>query len=134
MLKGLFKAILLLIALGMFSAVLVPKYFATADKAPVANAPEPLKTVPPMAVTPSMRQEYSDRLERNYLDKGMDVYVRLNGKFKDSISIKYVLLSRPAVYKIQKDGKLLDEMRQLGFKKAVFIDGMDTTYTFNLAE
>lgn len=81
-----------------------------------------------------MRQDYADQLERNYLDKGMDVYVRLSGKRKDTISIKYVLLSRPAVYKIQKDGQLLDEMRQLGFKKAIFADGMDTTYTFNLSE
>lgn len=134
MLKLLGKLILVVIGLGILAAVLVPKHFETPQPAQPASAQAPPKQIPPEAITPSMREAYANRLEANYLDNGMDVHVRVQGKKKDSITLKYVLFSRPAVHKIHQDGKLLEEMRQLGFRKAVLADGYDTSWTFDLTK
>lgn len=134
MLKLLGKLMLMVIGLGILAAVLVPKHFETPQPTKPASTQAPSMQIPPEAITPNMRVEYAHRLETSYLDKGMDVHVRVQGKMKDSITLKYVLFSRPAVHKIHQDGKLLDEMRQLGFRKAVFADGYDTSWTFDLTK
>lgn len=124
---------LLVVGLGILVAVVAPQI----PRAPIAanNATiKPTAQIDPATIPPSIRTNYADTLERNYLDKGMDVHVDVSGKKKDTIRLQYIMFTRPAVYKIQKNGKLLEEMRQLGFRKVIFADGYDTSWTFDLTK
>jgi hypothetical protein len=78
------------------------------------------------------RSEYAKQYERNLLEAGMDVYVSTSGPQHTTLRIQYVLLSRPVVYQIINDRALMRNWRELGFKKALFTDGYNETYTVDV--
>lgn len=78
------------------------------------------------------RTHYADLLERNFLDKGFDFTVTVSGQDNALLKIKWVLMSRPLVYKMTKDGELLDIWKKMGFKKVIFSDGYRTSWTYDL--
>ncbi|MFZ5447991.1 MAG: hypothetical protein ACOZFS_05075 [Thermodesulfobacteriota bacterium] len=79
------------------------------------------------------RKNYVKQLELNYLEAGLDIEVSISGKNQTTITLKNILLSRPVIYKLTKDGELLSKFKSLGFKKAVFSDGYNS-YTYDLTK
>lgn len=61
-------------------------------------------------------------------------YVKVKGKNSDILEIKYVLMSRPLVYKLANDGKVYQTAKEWGFKKIVFSDGYDSSWTYDLTK
>jgi RNA polymerase subunit RPABC4/transcription elongation factor Spt4 len=75
------------------------------------------------------RAKFAKEYERQLLDKGMDVYVSTQGKDKSVLRVKWVLVSRPLVYKMINDGSVMGNLRNLGFKKLIMTDGYDSSWT-----
>jgi hypothetical protein len=78
------------------------------------------------------RKSFADQLETNYLDKGMDVTVSVSGPNNTTIKMKYVLMSRPMVHKLINDSGVISTFRSQGFKKAIFTDGYNDTWTYDI--
>jgi hypothetical protein len=79
--------------------------------------------------TAVLRKEYADKLEFTYLDKlHMDTRVTVSGKYNTTIKIKWILWSRVTVYEFFKDGKVLSQWREMGFKTYVLTDGYRWTW------
>ena len=79
-----------------------------------------------------VRAKYADEAERLFLDQGLDFHVTVSGRSNTTISFKYVLMSRPIVYKMQNDTNLMQRLREMGFKKLIMTDGFYETWTFDL--
>ena len=78
------------------------------------------------------RKDFADQAERQYLLQGMDVHLEARGRDADTLYLKFVLLGRPDVYQFSTDSDLQAKLRELGFKKAIFTDGYDETWTVNI--
>ena len=78
------------------------------------------------------RASFARRLETTYLDKGMDVTVSVSGANNTVIKLKYVLMSRPLVHNLVKDGDVISTFRSQRFKKAIFTDGYSNTWTYDV--
>lgn len=78
------------------------------------------------------RLKYAEDYERGLLDQGMDATVRSEGTNADSLTITYVLMGRPAVYKLINDSELMSQWKALGFKKVRFSDGYDASWTYRV--
>lgn len=78
------------------------------------------------------RQEYAGQLEKNFLTRGIDASVRVSGKESSTITIEYILFSRPMVYKLTTEGDFVQTLRKAGFQKLIF-DNNDTQWVYNLA-
>ena len=78
------------------------------------------------------RQMLAELVERNYLDKGMDVSIELRRPDKTEIRMKYVLFSRPLVHQLTRDSSFVAGLREAGFKKIVFTDGYDQTWSVDI--
>lgn len=80
------------------------------------------------------REEISKTLETEYLKKGMDVHIRLSGTNKTVMRLEYILMSRPLVYKIANETDFLESMEKIGFKKVIFSDGYNYSWSYNLGK
>ena len=78
-----------------------------------------------------LREEYVERLDRIFLDQGMDVRLKLRGECKTSLTLDYVLWNRATVHQFVQAGDFLSSTEKLGFKKLVF-SSFDETYTYTL--
>lgn len=85
-----------------------------------------------LRVSQQQRTIYASATEEIFVRSGMDVKVTANGAKKDQLSLKYVLMSKPLVYKFQNEVKLSDQARVLGFKKIIYSDGYNTSWTVDL--
>lgn len=80
--------------------------------------------------TAAARKEYAEKLEFTYLDKlHMDTTVTVSGKNNTTIKIKWILWTRVSVYEFFKDGKILSQWREMGFKRYVLTDGYRWTWS-----
>ena len=80
------------------------------------------------------RRVMAKAMEEKMLQQGFDCYISTSGKDHRVFTMKYVLMSRPFVYKIQNEMTLLQDLREAGFHKAVFTDGYDDTWSFDLTQ
>jgi hypothetical protein len=80
------------------------------------------------------RMAYAKELETCFLEKGMDFYITVSGKSKTAITFKWILMSRPLVYQINKDELLLRSLKRRGFKTATFTDGYNQAWEIDLAK
>lgn len=78
------------------------------------------------------RKLVAEQMERNYLEKNMDVTVTVSGPNNTTIKLKYVLISRPLVYQLTNDSEFMGNLRSAGFKKVIFTDGYFNTWTQDL--
>jgi hypothetical protein len=83
------------------------------------------------------RESWAGEYETKLLDEGMDVRVRLRGRYKDSVRIVYVLFNRAWAHKITgggstAPGSVLGNLENLGFKRVVFSDGYFESYSYDL--
>lgn len=79
-----------------------------------------------------LRRQFAEEQERNFLSNGFDFTVRTNGKDATTIRYTSVLVSRPLVYKLMNESDLANTLKTIGFKKAIFSDGYDAEWTYDL--
>lgn len=83
------------------------------------------------------RESWAREYETKLLDQGMDVRVRLRGRYKDTVRIVYVLFNRAWAHKITgggstASGSFLGNLENLGFKRVIFSDGYYESYSYSL--
>ena len=83
-------------------------------------------------VMQQQRVIYASAAEEIFVKSGMDVKVSAAGKNKDQLRLRYVLMSQPLVYKFQNEMKLDQQAKAIGFKKLIYTDGYDETWTIDL--
>ncbi|MFN7948397.1 MAG: hypothetical protein U0Z53_23800 [Blastocatellia bacterium] len=79
-----------------------------------------------------IRRATPHRIEDVFLRKGIDLYAKVSGPEDTTLTIKYVLMSRPFVYKAANETDFLENMRVAGFRKIVFTDGGSATWIYDL--
>lgn len=70
------------------------------------------------------------QMENKMLSQGFDMTFKVSGKGNTILTIEYILMTRPVVYKIENETDLLETLRQAGFKKVVLTDGYDKRWWF----
>ncbi len=83
------------------------------------------------------REDMGKKMDRVFLNQGMDVEVILEGNMKDILTLKYVLWSRPLVYKFtnggdMSDGSFLSNLKKAGFKSVNFDNKYDYRVYYDL--
>ena len=78
------------------------------------------------------RKEFAKQIEAKYLNKGMDVYVTVTGRDYTTLKLKYVLFSRSLVHKIMNSAGFVTTLKSLGFKRVIFTDGYDDTWSYTI--
>lgn len=83
------------------------------------------------------RETMAAELERNFLDGGFDVDVRLRGAAKNELQLDYVLMSKVLVHQMtdggsMSDGSLLSNLQKAGFRKVVFYDTWQESWSYTL--
>lgn len=78
------------------------------------------------------RQLVVEEMERKMLSQGMDFEFSVTGPNKDRLRVKYILMSRPLVYKLTNETEFLENMKRGGFKKVVFTDGYNESWSYDL--
>lgn len=73
-------------------------------------------------------------IEQIFVKTGMDVYVTISGKEKDIITMTYVLWSRPLAYKYMNNDSFYSILKNTGFKKAIFYDKYNNTWTYTIKQ
>lgn len=78
------------------------------------------------------RIQFAKQYEQLMLEKGLDVYASAIGNNKTTFRIKFILTSRPLVYKLINDASFTGQLKDLGFKKFVMTDGYNDTWNTDL--
>ncbi len=83
------------------------------------------------------RTNTAKNLEKNFLDNGLDIRVSLGGRYKDRLTLTYVLMSRPLAHQITQqssrgEGTVLGNLERVGFKAVTFSDGYNESWSYNL--
>ncbi len=80
----------------------------------------------------SARIAYADKYERSLLEEGGDYTVRAEGPNAETLSVKYALINRPFVYKVENDRETNASWVALGFKSVRLGDGFESTWSYKL--
>ena len=83
-------------------------------------------------VSKHQRAIFASAAEEIFVKNGMDVRVRAAGAKSDQLRLQYALMSQPLVYKFQNEMKFPSQAKLFGFKKIIYTDGYDETWTVNL--
>jgi hypothetical protein len=78
------------------------------------------------------RIQFAKQYEQLMLEKGLDVYASAVGNNNTTFRIKFILTSRPLVYKLINDASFTGQLRDLGFKKFIMTDGYNDTWNADL--
>lgn len=134
-------ALIALILLGSCGLCSVFSYIVNDPKNNAGTAIPPTyksSSTPQSTATPTeaemkiARFNYTKILEQNMLEKNFDVYASVEGKKFETLKIKYILMSRPTVYQLSKDSTFINNLKEMGFKKVIFTDGYNDTWTLTL--
>lgn len=66
------------------------------------------------------REDMAKELDREFLSKGFDVQIQLNGSDKTTLKMDCVLFSRPLIFVFVDKSDLLQRLRDAGFEEVVF--------------
>jgi hypothetical protein len=87
-------------------------------------------------VAQQTRDMYASTVEEIFIKNGIDARVRASGSVKERLTVTYVLMSQPLVYRFQNEMHLDEQARKMGFKKLVLSNGFESdlgkTWTFDL--
>ena len=78
------------------------------------------------------RQIVVAQMEQRMLSQGHDFEFTLGGQDKTTLTIRYVLMSRPLVYQLTNESDFLSNMRNAGFRRVIFTDGYNSSWTYDL--
>jgi hypothetical protein len=86
-----------------------------------------------LAAEEKERQKAAERLDRVFLDSGINVEsVKATGPQKTTLRIRYVLTSRVFAHKFINNENLILRLRSAGFEKIIFDDTHGETWTSEL--
>jgi hypothetical protein len=77
---------------------------------------------------------FAKALEGRLLEEGKNVDLIATGPKFTTLKYKWIGVSKSFVYQIQNDTTFLENCQTLGFKKVVFTNGYDETYTWDLSK
>jgi hypothetical protein len=84
------------------------------------------------------RRAYAKVLENNFLRSRMDATVTIEGDKGSTLRVKYIGFTRPTMFKLQEDGKLIPDIieasKAKGFRKLVMWNGYDHSWTWDLSK
>lgn len=80
----------------------------------------------------SARQAFAKVYEAALLSQMMDAHVSTSGKEHTILRVEYILMNRPLVYNLSNDTEYVGQLRSMGFKKIIFTDGYDHSWSFTL--
>lgn len=66
------------------------------------------------------REEVAKELDRDFLGKGFDVKIQLNGSEKTTIKLESALFNRPMVFALIDKSDMLQNFRDAGFEEVIF--------------
>jgi hypothetical protein len=75
-----------------------------------------------------LRQLYASSLEQIFVKSGINADVTVTGKEKKTLRIKYALMSKAVVYKLQNEVDIPKQARAVGFKKLIYTDGFQSEF------
>ncbi|MGB8993143.1 MAG: hypothetical protein WCD80_13900 [Desulfobaccales bacterium] len=79
------------------------------------------------------RKKYAKDYENLLLNNArLDTTITTSGKNNTTLKFKCILVSRVFVNELTKDGKIINHWRSMGFKKIIFTNGYNETWTMNL--
>lgn len=81
-----------------------------------------------------LREVFAKNMERSLLDKGITTDIQAKGNNKQILEYKYALMSKAVVYKLVNEGNALETAKKAGFKKIVFTDGFNSSWTYDLTK
>jgi hypothetical protein len=80
------------------------------------------------------RKAYADQLEKNMLSDGMDAHVSASGAKGTTLVIRYILVSRPFLYKLMNETPFLENIKKEGFTTVHFTNGYDLNGSYDIAK
>lgn len=84
------------------------------------------------------RKAYAKLLENNFLRSSMDATVTIEGDKGSTLRVKYIGFTRPTMFKLQEERKLIPDIieasKSKGFRKLIMWNGYDLTWTWDLAK
>lgn len=81
-----------------------------------------------------LREVFAKNMERLSLDRGISANVRAKRNNKQILEYKYVLMSGALAHNLAYRGNMLKIARELGFRKVVFTDGFNRSWTYDLTK
>ena len=66
------------------------------------------------------REEMAKELDRDFLTKGFDVKIQLDGSDKSTLKLDCVLFNRPMVFALVDKSNFLENLRKAGFDEVIF--------------
>ncbi|QDA59013.1 hypothetical protein [Hymenobacter jejuensis] len=79
----------------------------------------------------SARRAYAEHARDVFLDGGMDIKVKVTGKYADVLNLSYPLFSDVWTHKMEKEG-LREQWRELGFRRVNLTDNYDFNVYYDL--
>lgn len=70
------------------------------------------------------RKRFAERLDTTFLKNGQDATFKVSGPKNTVLEMNYVLINRPAIYKITRETRFLQDAWEVGFKKVLFRNGI----------
>jgi hypothetical protein len=84
------------------------------------------------------RNAYAKQLENNFLRNSMDATVTIEGEKGSTLRVKYIGFTRPTMFKLQEEGKLIPDIIQAsksrGFRKLIMGNGYELIWTWDLVK
>jgi len=77
------------------------------------------------------RVKFAQRAEYSFLDNRLNITVTTSGKKQTTIKLRYALMSKVFIHQVLKS-EFTKNAKQAGFKKIIFTDGYDDTWTLDI--
>lgn len=78
------------------------------------------------------RKEFARTMESSFLKNGLDVTLTTTGAKDTILNFRYVLVSRPFLYKLANETEFLKNCKRVGFTKVNFTNGYDASASYDL--
>ena len=80
------------------------------------------------------RRDYANEMEKTWLKNGMDAHVSTSGSKSTTLVIRYVLVSRPLLFKLMNETPFVENAKKVGFTNIHFTNGYDVQGTYDIAK
>jgi len=105
-------------------------YKDSKDKSEIATSKKASSLIKQIAQL--QRSVFASTMEQKMMEKGFNMDVKALGRTKTSLQLKFALMSKALVYNFRNEGNIDQTAKRLGFKKIIFTDGFDSTWTVDL--
>lgn len=75
-----------------------------------------------LSSTKLLRVAYGKRLREKFLDEGLNIRVKVRGKYKDRMTLTYILMGDVLIHQMRKSG-LVSQIEEAGFRKLILQTG-----------